>query len=266
MKKLYVLCTLLGCFCLQMSWAQQKSVTGTVLDEFGGPLPGATVIVEGTSRGVPTDFDGNFNIQVSEGETLLVTYLGYADSHLVHLLDGTTARALSTPGDNLRYANYFLDDGARTLINTSSGGRFSQTSAFPLASYYENQLILAEAKFQTNDETGARTHLNNVRSELRVQFGSDTVGFPDSSASGNDLLKHILEEKFITLVGEIVTFHDLRRTRNFIAVPNKTTGSTGANDFPQRFLYPQSEVDTNENIPSPLPEFFSTTELLGGSY
>lgn len=193
-------------------------------------------------------------------------YLVATDSHLVHLLDGTTARALSTPGDNLRYANYFLDNGARTLINTNSGGRFSQTSAFPLASYYENQLILAEAKFQTNDEAGARTHLNNVRSELRVQFGSDTVGFPDSSASGNDLLKHILEEKFITLVGEIVTFHDLRRTRNFIAVPNKTTGSTGANDFPQRFLYPQSEVDTNENIPSPLPEFFSTTELLGGSY
>ena len=67
-------------------------------------------------------------------------------------------------------------------------------------------------------------------------------------------------------VGEIVTFHDLRRTRNFIGVPNKTTGSTGASDFPQRFLYPQSEIDTNSNVPSPLPEFFSTTQLLGASY
>lgn len=193
-------------------------------------------------------------------------YLVATDSHLVNLLDGSTARALATPGDNLRFANYFLNDGSRTLINTNSDGRFSQTSSFPLAIYYENQLILAEAKFKTNDEAGAREHLNNVRAELRSQFSSDAVGFPDSNASGNDLLMHILEEKYITLVGEIVTFHDLRRTRNFIGVPNKTTGSTGASDFPQRFLYPQSEVDTNENVPSPLPEFFSTTELLGRSY
>ena len=185
---------------------------------------------------------------------------------MVHLLDGTIARALTTPGDTLRFNNYFLSDGTRTIINTNSDGRFSQTSSFPLASYFENELILAEAKFKTNDEDGARSHLNNVRRELRNQFGSDTVGFPDSTASGNDLLIHIQEEKYITLVGEIVTFHDLRRTRNFIGVPNKTTGSTGASDFPQRFLYPQSDVDTNENIPSPLPEFFSTTELLGGTY
>ncbi len=98
MKKLYVLCTLLGCFCLQMSWAQQKSVTGTVLDEFGGPLPGATVIVEGTSRGVPTDFDGNFNIQVSEGETLLVTYVGYADERIT--VGSTDNYSISLSPDN----------------------------------------------------------------------------------------------------------------------------------------------------------------------
>ena len=54
----------------------------------------------------------------------------------------------------------------------------------------------------------------------------------------------------------------LRRTRNFIGVPNKPTGSTGASDFPQRFLYPQSELDANENIPSPLPEFFAPTAVL----
>lgn len=117
-----------------------------------------------------------------------------------------------------------------------------------------------------NDEDGARMHLNNVRAELRNQYSSDENGFPDSNATGDTLLEQILEEKYITLVGEIVTFHDLRRTRNFIGVPNKTTGSTGASDFPQRFLYPQSEVDTNSNVPSPLPEFFSTTQLLGASY
>ena len=181
-------------------------------------------------------------------------------------LDGRVTRSLNTPGDNIRLNNYFLSDGTRTLINTDEGGGFSQTSSFPLASYYENQLILAEAKFKTNDEDGARMHSNNVRAELRNQYSSDENGFPDSNATGDTLLEQILEEKYITLVGEIVTFHDLRRTRNFIGVPNKTTGSTGASDFPQRFLYPQSEVDTNSNVPSPLPEFFSTTQLLGASY
>ena len=78
MKKLYVLVTLLGCFGLQLSWAQQKSISGTVFDETGNPLPGATIIVEGSSRGVATDFDGNFAIEASAGETLLVTYVGYA--------------------------------------------------------------------------------------------------------------------------------------------------------------------------------------------
>jgi len=72
----------MGCFGLQLSWAQQKSISGTVFDETGGPLPGATIIVEGSSRGVATDFDGNFSIEVSEGETLLVTYVGYADQRI----------------------------------------------------------------------------------------------------------------------------------------------------------------------------------------
>jgi hypothetical protein len=46
-----------------------------------------------------------------------------------------------------------------------------------------------------------------------------------------------------------------------IGVPNKTTGSTAATGYPQRFLYPQDEVDTNENVPSPLPTFFEPTPL-----
>ena len=189
-------------------------------------------------------------------------YLVATDAHSVNLLSGVAERALETPGSSLMFDSYFLNDGARVILNTNNGGRFSQTSPMKIASYVENQLILAEAKFKTGDEAGALKHLNNVRADLRVQYDS-ADGFPDSDASGNVLLKQILEEKYLTLIGELVTFHDLRRTRNFIGVPNKTTGSTGASDFPQRFLYPQSELDTNENVPNPLPEFFTPTALLG---
>jgi outer membrane receptor protein involved in Fe transport len=73
----------LGLFCLHLGWAQQKTITGTVNDDDGFPLPGATVVVEGSNRGVATDFDGNFSIETQEGETLLITYIGYSDYQLI---------------------------------------------------------------------------------------------------------------------------------------------------------------------------------------
>lgn len=82
MKKSYFLWSLLGLLMLQIGWAQQKTITGIVNDETGLPLPGATVIIDGTSQGVATDFDGNFSIQASEGDVLLITYVGYADQRV----------------------------------------------------------------------------------------------------------------------------------------------------------------------------------------
>ena len=55
----------------------QTTVTGNVSDS-SGPLPGATVLVKGTTTGAQTDFDGNYSINVPQGEsTLVFTYLGY---------------------------------------------------------------------------------------------------------------------------------------------------------------------------------------------
>ena len=61
----------------QWSFAQQ-SVSGTVTDSEGVPLPGATVIVEGTSNGVSTDFDGVYSITANEGDVLSFSYVGFA--------------------------------------------------------------------------------------------------------------------------------------------------------------------------------------------
>lgn len=58
-------------------FAQVKTVTGTVLDEIGMPLPGANILESGTKNGVTTDFDGNYSLQVNQGSTITVTYLGY---------------------------------------------------------------------------------------------------------------------------------------------------------------------------------------------
>ena len=99
MKKLYLCWALLGLLIAPFTWAQ-NNVTGTVNDETGAPLPGATVIVEGTSRGVATDFDGNFSINAEEGEVLIVTYVGYSDYRLTvdsqdnYVIDLSTDNAL----------------------------------------------------------------------------------------------------------------------------------------------------------------------------
>lgn len=55
----------------------QQTVTGTVTDETGAPLPGATIFIEGTSTSATTDFDGNYSILTSEGETLTFNFVGY---------------------------------------------------------------------------------------------------------------------------------------------------------------------------------------------
>ncbi|MDG1291059.1 MAG: TonB-dependent receptor plug domain-containing protein [Flavobacteriaceae bacterium] len=66
-----------------IGFSQQKTVSGNVTEENGLPLPGATVIEQGTNNGTTTDFDGNFNISVQDGSTLLFSYVGYANQELV---------------------------------------------------------------------------------------------------------------------------------------------------------------------------------------
>lgn len=56
--------------------AQEKKVTGTVTDQNGLPLPGVSVVVFRTATGTQTDFDGNYTISASEGQTLRFSYLG----------------------------------------------------------------------------------------------------------------------------------------------------------------------------------------------
>ena len=57
--------------------AQKITVQGTVYDETGETLIGASVLVKGTTSGVATDFDGNFSVQAEPNAILVVSYVGY---------------------------------------------------------------------------------------------------------------------------------------------------------------------------------------------
>lgn len=59
--------------------AQERTVRGTVVDSEGSPLPGATITVEGTTRGVITDTDGTFTIELRPEENLVISFIGFDD-------------------------------------------------------------------------------------------------------------------------------------------------------------------------------------------
>lgn len=178
-------------------------------------------------------------------------YLGLCNSpYLLRLLDGTTPRLLATPGDSNRLDVYF--DTANSEVNTNDGGYFAIDASFPIISFVETKLIEAEAAARTNQD--GNTPFNTVRNYLASEYGGT---FPPSTAIGDVLINQILEEKYISLIGSLQVFHDTRRTNNALNIPIK--GSTNSS-VPQRFLYPQIEINANTSFPG-LVEIFTKTEV-----
>jgi len=60
--------------------AQDLSVKGKVLDEAGLPLPGVTVLIQGTSLGTATDMDGNYEIKAASNGILVFSFIGYTNA------------------------------------------------------------------------------------------------------------------------------------------------------------------------------------------
>ncbi|WP_281261174.1 carboxypeptidase-like regulatory domain-containing protein [Flavobacterium album] len=90
----YFVCLL----CTLSAWAQDVTqVTGTITDEAGMPVPGATVMEKGTQNGTSTDIDGKFTINVGPTAVLQVSYIGYTAQEI--LVNGQTTINISlVPG------------------------------------------------------------------------------------------------------------------------------------------------------------------------
>jgi len=76
-KYIKALCLSLMLMFSASAMAQNQTVSGTVLDELGEPVIGATVTVEGTKTATVTDLDGNYKIQAPKGAKVVITYIGY---------------------------------------------------------------------------------------------------------------------------------------------------------------------------------------------
>ncbi|WP_034044555.1 SusC/RagA family TonB-linked outer membrane protein [Wocania ichthyoenteri] len=87
MKKLFTFLVLLltVCFCFEVhAQSTSKTITGTVFDDNSAPAIGVNIIVEGTSTGTTTDFDGNYSIKIPDGGTALTfSFIGYKTQTVV---------------------------------------------------------------------------------------------------------------------------------------------------------------------------------------
>ena len=109
-KWLFFLSVLFGSFAMQ---AQEMTITGKVISaEDEEPLPGVNVIIQGTSTGTTTDFDGIYEISANKGDVLVFSFIGFADKKV-------------TVGDNpvidviMEESSEVLDDVVVTALGIS---------------------------------------------------------------------------------------------------------------------------------------------------
>ena len=83
-KQILTICLVSVCAALSSftAFAQDRNVSGVILDETDQGIPGAYVVVKGETRGAMTDDQGRFNITVSPKDVLVVSFLGYLDEEV----------------------------------------------------------------------------------------------------------------------------------------------------------------------------------------
>ncbi|MGI9550534.1 MAG: SusC/RagA family TonB-linked outer membrane protein, partial [Aurantibacter sp.] len=114
----------------------QGTVTGTVTDDSGAPLPGVSVVVQGTTIGVSTDFDGLYSIEVEDqGATLVFSYIGFVTQEVVAGSDNVVSVQMQEDVQNLEevvVVGYGTQKKATLTGSVASvGGEALEKSASP---------------------------------------------------------------------------------------------------------------------------------------
>ncbi len=191
----------------------------------------------------------------------------------------TNYRGNAKTNETGRY-NFLFTTNSTGIQPNITNGFAAQNASVPLVTFEENLLILAEAGFRISGFDTGLTRLNRYRAFMDTggyltnvdptqvsyepyeltDFENGGIENPDNISRDNALLREILEERYITFFGQIESFNDTRRTESETIVRVPVIPNTG-NELPQRFLYPQSEIDRNENTPTPIPNFFEKTDI-----
>ena len=207
---------------------------------------------------------------------------GGSESYLLQLLSNSYSinRNHSKTDETARYGYY--------KINSSSGsantGVIAETEPQNMATYFENQLILAEAKGRSGGVSSGLPHLNNVRSWLNsggglndnhitdsynyaafdaADFNSGGIENTDGIDPKSAFLREVIEERYVSGFGMHMPFNDARRLRksdSAISVPFVLVDGPGA-PYPERMPYSYNELNSNANAPAEDPGIFTKTQV-----
>ena len=166
--------TLLLAFVVQISFAQEKTISGTVVDETNMPLPGATVVIKGTTTGASTDFDGNYSISANTGDVLIFSYVGYANQEATVGASNSINVALEP------------DNALETVVVTALGiKREAKSLGYSTQQVDSEQLVAVRDANIVNSLSGKIAGINVTNTSGAVGTESRIVIRGISSISGN---------------------------------------------------------------------------------
>ena len=232
------------------------------------------------STGSIQDFNPYYSFLVYERDDYMS-----GDGYAGKLLDPSSVlyRGNSKTDESARYAftynQEYFSPYSLNIYGADYGGttgRFGNDAKMPMVTYGEMLLIIAEVDART-DFVGGLTSYNNYRALLNtgysVVYDSETFSYlsynsADFATGGmenlnpgtsnqNALLREIFQERYIYFLGNYECFNDFGRTSNGAGIILKS-GYAGT---PQRFIYPQVEVNSNPNTPNPIPRITVKTPI-----
>ena len=226
--------TLLVAFTMQFSFAQEKTVTGVVSDELG-PIAGANVVVEGTTRGTTTDFDGKFTIKTKQGEVLVISYTGKKTSKVTIGAPGAYNVSLkdeAITGKEIVVEGYRSTTKATTIIAQTTVGAETIENR-PNASFVQTlQGQVAGLSISSGSgQPGARSKVL-IRGVSSLTGSSDPLYVIDGMPSNGDNFRSLnpadIESATILKDASALAVYGNRASAGVIIVKTKRGGTSDA--------------------------------------
>lgn len=152
--------TLFLAFLVHVSFAQEKTISGVVTDQDGLPLPGVNILVQGTTNGTQTDFDGNYLIKGNEGQIIAFSYIGQKEIK-------KTIGASSTINVQMSEDAEALDEVVVTAFGT--GNRNAKETV------YSNQTVKSEDLLSVPNKNALEA-LRGKAAGINLSTASGSVG------------------------------------------------------------------------------------------
>lgn len=254
-----------------------KAVASAALGISG--TTGDMLIPHGTALGIDVNQNYDFFRVSRAGDT------GFEGAYLPILLQSRIGSA-NTKTDETALYNHYIKVGITatgSLDPNTTDGAFTANAPHPVLTSYENGLIVAEAQARLGDNEKALAALNTVRAGLATGYINgktiaaagrkyDVYTLADFSVGGlanltrlatvqTALLYEIISQRYIIFLMQYEAFTDYRRLAKATPVVQLPIPLYTGTQKPQRFIYPQDEVNTNPNIPNPLPNQFTKLPL-----